>query len=188
MRLLPLACLALFSFPLPRRRVLESIDTTGFSPAQKKILVTMLEMENCTCGCNWTIADCRNDDPKCGVSRELLNLVIKDLKAGMTEKVIVADLKVHRRLPPCWMNRSRSIFRGIRSWPGDRVSPSSSSPISSALLRGRGGAGPIDSGEVSQGCAPDLQTVSSGRSFAGLSRRSGCRGCSRAGKILADAR
>jgi protein-disulfide isomerase len=79
---------------------LESIDTTGFSPAQKKILVTILEKENCSCGCNWTLTKCRHDDPKCGVSRALLNLVIKDLKAGKTEKVILADLKEHQENPP----------------------------------------------------------------------------------------
>ncbi len=101
MRLLPLAGLALFLLSASAQEsVLESIDTTGFSPVQKKILTQVLQSQNCTCGCNWTIAKCRNDDPKCGYSRQLLNMVIKDLKGGKDEKQIIADLKLHALTPP----------------------------------------------------------------------------------------
>jgi protein-disulfide isomerase len=101
MRLFPLACLTLFLFSASAQEgVLESIDTTGFSPAQKKTLVGILENEKCSCGCDWTLTKCRHDDPRCGVSRALLNVVIKDLKAGKSEKVILADLKEHRENPP----------------------------------------------------------------------------------------
>jgi protein-disulfide isomerase len=79
---------------------LESLDTAGYSATQKKVLAQVLQTQNCTCGCNWSIAKCREDDPKCGVSRALLNLVIKDLKGGMDEKQIVADLKAHESDPP----------------------------------------------------------------------------------------
>ena len=101
MRLLSLAGFALFLLPASgQESVLESIDTAGFSAAQKRILTDVLQTQKCTCGCDWTIAKCRNDDPKCGYSRQLLNLVIKDLKAGKDEKEIVADLKVHALTPP----------------------------------------------------------------------------------------
>jgi protein-disulfide isomerase len=101
MRLFPLVGLTLFLLSASAQEgVLESIDTTGFSPVQKKTLVKILESENCSCGCNWTLTKCRHDDPKCGVSRALLNLVIKDLKAGKSEKVILADLKEHQENPP----------------------------------------------------------------------------------------
>ena len=101
MRLFLLACLTLFLLSASAQEgVLESIDTSGFSPVQKKLLVKILENENCSCGCNWTLTKCRHDDPQCGVSRALLNLVIKDLKAGKNEKVILADLKEHKENPP----------------------------------------------------------------------------------------
>ena len=101
MRLLPLAGLTLLLLSASAQEgVLESIDTTGFSKAQKQLLVKILENEKCSCGCDWTHTKCRHDDPKCGVSRALLNLVIKDLKAGKNEKVILADLKEHRENPP----------------------------------------------------------------------------------------
>jgi protein-disulfide isomerase len=101
MRLFALVGFSLFLFSASAQvSVLESIDTTGFSALQKKTLTSVLQSQNCTCGCNWTIAKCRNDDPKCGYSRQLLNLVIKDLKAGKDEKQIVADLKLHAETPP----------------------------------------------------------------------------------------
>jgi len=80
--------------------VLESIDTTGYSAAQKKTLAKVLANSHCTCGCDWTIAKCRHDDPQCGVSRQLLNMVIKDLKGGMDEKAILAELEKHKNDPP----------------------------------------------------------------------------------------
>ena len=79
---------------------LESIDTAGFSATQKKVLANILQSQNCTCGCNWTITKCRNDDPKCGISRQLVNLVIKDLKSGQSQQQIIADLKKRATEPP----------------------------------------------------------------------------------------
>lgn len=86
--------------PETQENPLESIDTTGYSVAQKQTLAKVLTGSNCTCGCNWTIAKCRKDDPQCGFSRQLLNLVIKDLKSGMDEKQILADLDKHKSDPP----------------------------------------------------------------------------------------
>src|ERR1700722_16469739 len=101
MRLLPLAGLTLLLLSASAQEgVLESIDTTGFSKVQKQLLVKILENEKCSCGCDWTLTKCRHDDPKCGVSRALLNLAIKDLKAGKNEKLILADLKEHRENTP----------------------------------------------------------------------------------------
>jgi protein-disulfide isomerase len=78
---------------------LESLDLSGYSPAQKEILADVLKTQNCNCGCGWTIAKCREDDPKCSFSRQLLNIVIKDLKGGMDEKAIIADLQEHALKP-----------------------------------------------------------------------------------------
>ena len=80
--------------------VLEGIDTSGFTAAQKRVLESVMKTQNCSCGCNWSIAKCREDDPKCSVSRALLNLIVKDLKAGKSEKVIVAELKEKASQPP----------------------------------------------------------------------------------------
>lgn len=86
--------------PALAQNPLESLDLTGYSAAQKNILSDVLKNQNCTCGCTWSIAKCREDDPKCGYSRQLLNLVVKDVKAGMDEKQIIADLQEHALKPP----------------------------------------------------------------------------------------
>lgn len=94
------AAFAVFAGSALAQNPLESLDMSGYSAAQKQTLAHVLQSQNCTCGCDWTIAKCREDDPKCGYSRQLLNLVIKDLKAGMNEERIVADLKEHALKPP----------------------------------------------------------------------------------------
>jgi len=100
MKLLAAATFAVFIGSALAQNPLESLDISNYSAAQKKILTQVLQGQNCSCGCNLAIAKCREDDPKCGVSRQLLNLVIKDLKAGMDEKKIIADLKAHESDPP----------------------------------------------------------------------------------------
>jgi protein-disulfide isomerase len=100
MKLILAAAFAVFAGLALAQNPLESLDMTGYSATQKRILAQVLQSQNCSCGCNWTIAKCREDDPKCGYSRQLLNLVIKDVKAGMDEKQIIADLKEHATAPP----------------------------------------------------------------------------------------
>src|SRR5262249_26618755 len=77
-----------------------SLDLSKYSATQKKALADVLQSQHCNCGCDWSIAKCREDDPKCGVSRQLLNLVIKDLKAGLSEAKIIEDLKERASQPP----------------------------------------------------------------------------------------
>jgi protein-disulfide isomerase len=100
MKFIAAAVCAVFIGSAFAQNPLESLDLSGYSAAQKKILADILQNQNCTCGCNWSIAKCREDDPKCSYSRQLLNLVITDLKKGESEKQIVADLKEHALKPP----------------------------------------------------------------------------------------
>jgi protein-disulfide isomerase len=100
MKFMTAALLAAFAGAAFAQNPLESLDLTGFSAAQKKTLTQVLQTQNCNCGCNWTIAKCREDDPKCSYSRQLLNLIYKDVKGGMDESHIVADLRDHAMKPP----------------------------------------------------------------------------------------
>jgi protein-disulfide isomerase len=100
MKVMAAAALAVFIGSAYAQNPLESLDLSGFSAVQKKILTNILQNQNCTCGCDWSIAKCREDDPKCSYSRQLLNLVITDLKAGHNENQIIADLKEHALKPP----------------------------------------------------------------------------------------
>lgn len=100
MKVFAAAALAVLISPVLAQNPLESLDLTGFTAAQKQILTSVLQNQHCTCGCDWSIAKCREDDPKCSYSRQLLNLIIKDLKSGMDEQHIVADIKEHAMKPP----------------------------------------------------------------------------------------
>jgi protein-disulfide isomerase len=93
------ACAVLIGSALAQNP-LESLDLTGYSAAQKQTLAHVLQTQSCSCGCNLAIAKCREDDPTCSYSRQMLNLIVKDLKAGMDEAHIVADLKDHAMKPP----------------------------------------------------------------------------------------
>jgi thiol-disulfide isomerase/thioredoxin len=44
------------------------VDLAKLSPAQRAKALQQLNSEACTCGCDFTIAKCRIDDPGCGVS------------------------------------------------------------------------------------------------------------------------
>ena len=100
MKVFAAAAFAVFISSALAQNPLESLDLSGYTAAQKKTLASILQNQHCTCGCDWSIAKCREDDPKCSYSRQLLNMIIKDLKGGMNEQQIIADLKDHAMKPP----------------------------------------------------------------------------------------
>ena len=63
---------------------LAGIDFTGLTAAQKSAALKIMREENCNCGCDMKIAECRVVDPPCGMSRMLARAVVDELKAGKT--------------------------------------------------------------------------------------------------------
>jgi thiol-disulfide isomerase/thioredoxin len=47
------------------------VNISALTPAQLAKLKKVLSAENCTCGCNMTVLECRHKDPGCGISRKL---------------------------------------------------------------------------------------------------------------------
>ena len=47
------------------------VDLTKMTPAQRTAAIKAMNSENCTCGCELTIAACRINDPSCSVSLPL---------------------------------------------------------------------------------------------------------------------
>jgi|SRR5579859_8046307 len=74
---------------------LPGLDQTALSAAQKHALFTLIRAQSCTCGCTMHIAECRVKDPRCGVSRGLAAMVVRELREGKTSDAIRADLE-HR--------------------------------------------------------------------------------------------
>ena len=55
------------------------IDLSALSPAKKAAALQKLNSDKCTCGCGNTVAQCRLDDPDCGVSLPLARAIVADI-------------------------------------------------------------------------------------------------------------
>jgi protein-disulfide isomerase len=69
------------------------VDWLGLTGAKKALALKLIRSEECSCGCEMKIAECRVKDHSCASSRKLANTVVKELVAGKTEAAIRADLK-----------------------------------------------------------------------------------------------
>jgi thiol-disulfide isomerase/thioredoxin len=61
---------------------LPGIDLKGLTEAQKKEALKRMNSENCSCGCDMTIAQCRLVDPTCPISKALAQKIVEDVRAG----------------------------------------------------------------------------------------------------------
>jgi len=71
---------------------LPNVDLTGLSASQKQTTMKVLREENCACGCNMKIAQCRVEDPKCTVSKSLVAQSLKAVKEGKSATELKAML------------------------------------------------------------------------------------------------
>jgi thiol-disulfide isomerase/thioredoxin len=62
------------------------VDLTKLTPAQRTEALKALNSENCTCGCELTLAACRINDPSCGVSLPLAQELVERIAKGETAK------------------------------------------------------------------------------------------------------
>ena len=76
------------------------VDWQGVTGAKKTLALKLMRTEQCSCGCEMKIAECRVKDHSCAVSRKLANAVVKEVAAGKTEATIRADLKKMATEPP----------------------------------------------------------------------------------------
>lgn len=63
---------------------LPGVDMKGLTPAQQKIVLTVLRENACPCGCPMQLAQCRVEDPACGQSQNLATMVRDAAAAGKT--------------------------------------------------------------------------------------------------------
>jgi|GEM_PF-2055370 len=76
------------------------LDQTGLSAAQKQNLLNLIRAQSCSCGCTMHIAECRVKDPRCGVSRGLAAMAMRELREGKTADAIRADLERRMKEAP----------------------------------------------------------------------------------------
>ena len=79
---------------------LPSVDLSGLTPAQKATALKLLRARDCSCGCGMKVAECRVKDPTCYYSKGLSNVIVASVKAGKSEKEILADVEASRFAHP----------------------------------------------------------------------------------------
>ncbi len=62
---------------------LPGVSFKGLTPEQKKLALRRLNSENCTCGCNLTLSECRVNDTECPYSGKLAANVVKEVARGV---------------------------------------------------------------------------------------------------------
>ena len=65
------------------------VDLTKMTPAQRTDAIKAMNSENCTCGCELTLAACRINDPTCSVSLPLAQKLAERIAKG--EKIAPAS-------------------------------------------------------------------------------------------------
>ena len=58
------------------------VDLTKMTPAQRTAAIKAMNSENCTCGCDLTLAACRINDPTCSVSLPLAQKLAERIAKG----------------------------------------------------------------------------------------------------------
>ncbi|MDE3196719.1 MAG: thioredoxin domain-containing protein [Acidobacteriota bacterium] len=76
------------------------VDWQGLTGPKKTAALRIMQTEDCDCGCNMKIAECRVKDPSCGDSKKLAKTVVKEIAAGKDAASIRADLKRIATEPP----------------------------------------------------------------------------------------
>jgi protein-disulfide isomerase len=75
---------------------LAGVDFSGLTPAAKARALHALRNQNCSCGCNMKVAQCRVEDPNCSYSRGLASVTVAAIKAGKSEAAAIAESKASK--------------------------------------------------------------------------------------------
>lgn len=68
-----------------RATQLPGVDISKLTPAQRTVALHKFNAESCTCGCGYTLAQCRIWDRNCGVSKAATEKIVADLSGASSE-------------------------------------------------------------------------------------------------------
>jgi protein-disulfide isomerase len=89
---------------------LPGVDLSVLSKAQKDVALSVLRSEQCGCGCEMKLAECRTNDPKCAVSNRLADLVVREASAGKTAVAIRESVKkMATQAPPLLEDKAAKL-------------------------------------------------------------------------------
>ena len=61
-----------------RATMLPGVDTSKLTPDQRMAVLHKLNAESCDCGCKYTLAQCRINDPACNTSKDRATAIVKE--------------------------------------------------------------------------------------------------------------
>jgi thiol-disulfide isomerase/thioredoxin len=64
-----------------RATMLPGVNTAGLTPQQRAAALHKFNAETCTCGCKYTLAQCRLYDPNCQISKDRTAAIVKEVSA-----------------------------------------------------------------------------------------------------------
>lgn len=79
-----LACCCLFAQDWKTAASLPGVDFGHLTQAQRTTVLKILRSQECSCGCNMKLAECRVKDPSCSYSTGMTAAVIEAIAAGKT--------------------------------------------------------------------------------------------------------
>jgi thiol-disulfide isomerase/thioredoxin len=88
---------AVFLKHADRASVLPGVDLTSLTPEQKTVALHRMNAETCTCGCKYTLAQCRIYDSACPVSKERTAKIVAETAAAPAPK---QDVGATEAAPP----------------------------------------------------------------------------------------
>jgi thiol-disulfide isomerase/thioredoxin len=69
-----------------RASELPGVNLSGLTPEQKQAALHRFNAESCTCGCNFTLAQCRIYDHNCAISKSRTEKIVAEVSGGAPRK------------------------------------------------------------------------------------------------------
>lgn len=88
---------------------LPGVDLSGLDQRRQDMVLHILREEDCPCGCNMKLAQCRVEDQQCPVSPKLVSKVVLSARQGHSSVVIRSSLV--SELSPEQLNQELSVKR-----------------------------------------------------------------------------
>lgn len=76
------------------------MDLSGLTTITKPAALKMVREQDCNCGCQLKIAECRMKDPQCSYSKALANAVAQDFRDGKDTDAVFAHLRELQKQGP----------------------------------------------------------------------------------------
>ena len=69
----------IFAANVKNAKTIPGVDMSKLTPAQRKVALRKMNETHCSCGCNYTVAQCRVLDSACPVSKEMAQKIVDQL-------------------------------------------------------------------------------------------------------------